>query len=98
MNHKTELFETVPIPKAVLTFALPTILGMLITVAYIFVDTFFVAQTGDPNQVAAITICMPVFMLCMAWETPLSISPRRFKPNKMIMTSVLAIGIPIHAD
>ncbi|MDR1217594.1 MAG: MATE family efflux transporter [Oscillospiraceae bacterium] len=66
MNHKTELFETVPIPKAVLTFALPTILGMLITVAYILVDTFFVAQTGDPNQVAAITICMPVFMLCMA--------------------------------
>jgi putative MATE family efflux protein len=66
MNHKTELFETAPIPKAVISFALPTILGMLITVAYILVDTFFVAQTGDPNQVAAITICMPVFMLCMA--------------------------------
>lgn len=41
-------------------------LGMLVTVVYIFVDTFFVAQTGNPNQVAAITICMPVFMVCMA--------------------------------
>ena len=66
MNIKTDLFETVPIPKAVMRFSLPMVLGMLVTVVYIVVDTFFVAQTGDPNQVAAVTICMPVFMLCMA--------------------------------
>ena len=66
MNKKTELFESVPIPRAVLTFAIPMMLGMLVTVVYYLVDTFFVAQTGDPNQVAAITICMPAFMLCMA--------------------------------
>ena len=66
MNQKTELFETTPIPKAVLSFALPMMLGMLVTVVYIIVDTFFVAQTGDPNQVAAVTICIPVFMICMA--------------------------------
>ena len=66
MNVKTDLFETVPIPKAVMRFSLPMVLGMLVTVVYIVVDTFFVAQTGDPNQVAAVTICMPIFMLCMA--------------------------------
>ena len=66
MNKKTELFETTPIPKAALTFAMPMVLGMLVTVVYILVDMFFVAQTGDPNQVAALTISTPVFMLCMA--------------------------------
>ena len=67
MNKKTELFESAPIPKAVLSFAIPMMLGMLVTVVYIFVDMFFVAQTGNPNQVAAITVCMPVFMICMAF-------------------------------
>ena len=65
-NDKTELFETAPIPRAVMSFAVPMMLGMLVTVVYILADTFFVAQTGDPNQVAAVTICMPVFTLCMA--------------------------------
>ena len=66
MSIRTDLFETAPIPKAVLKFSLPMVLGMLVTVIYVVIDTFFVAQTGDPNQVAAITICMPIFMLCMA--------------------------------
>lgn len=67
MNEKTVLFEAAPIPKAVFSFALPMMLGMFVTVVYIFVDTFFVAQTGNPNQVAALTVCTPVFMVCMAF-------------------------------
>jgi putative MATE family efflux protein len=65
MKTKTALFETAPVPKAVLSFGLPMMFGMLTTIVYIIVDTFFVARTGDPNQVAAVTVCMPVFMLCM---------------------------------
>jgi putative MATE family efflux protein len=65
MQTKTALFETAPIPRAVLSFGLPMMLGMLITMLYIIVDTFFVARTGDPNQVAAVTVCMPVFTICM---------------------------------
>ncbi|MDR3170727.1 MAG: MATE family efflux transporter, partial [Treponema sp.] len=65
VNKKTALFETAPIPRAVLSFGLPMMLGMLVTMVYIIVDTFFVARTGDPNQVAAVTVCMPMFMLCM---------------------------------
>jgi putative MATE family efflux protein len=65
MQAKIALFETAPIPRAVMSFGLPMMLGMLVTVLYTIVDTFFVARTGDPNQVAAITVCMPAFMLCM---------------------------------
>jgi putative MATE family efflux protein len=65
MKRKTALFETVPIPKAVMSFGLPMMFGMLVSIVYFIVDTFFVARTGDPNQVAAVTVCMPAFMLCM---------------------------------
>jgi putative MATE family efflux protein len=48
-----------------MSFGLPMMFGMLVTIVYFIVDTFFVARTGDPNQLAAVTVCMPVFMLCM---------------------------------
>ena len=66
MQDRIELFENAPIPKMVISFSLPMMLGMLVNVAYNLADTFFIGQTGDPNQVTAVTICMPLFMLCMA--------------------------------
>lgn len=63
---KQDIFETVPVPKAVASLAIPTILGMLVSIIYNLADTFFVGQTGDPNQVAAVTITSPIFMLMMA--------------------------------
>ena len=47
-DKKIELFENYPVHKALITLALPTILGMLVNVFYNMVDTFFVGQTGDP--------------------------------------------------
>jgi multidrug efflux pump len=70
MQSETEqkaLFESVPVSKAVLTLAVPTVIGQLITVVYNMADTFFVGQTGDPAQVAAATLAMPVFMLLTAF-------------------------------
>jgi len=61
-----EVFEKYPIPKAVMTMALPTVLSMLVTVFYNMADTFFVGQTGDANQVAAVSLTTPVFLLLMA--------------------------------
>ncbi len=69
----TDVFENYPIPKAVGTLALPTMLGMLVTVVYNLADTFFVGQLNDPNQVAAVLITMPVFMLLMAFGSILGI-------------------------
>ncbi|MEI0488434.1 MATE family efflux transporter [Brachyspira pulli] len=67
IDKKIELFENYPVHKALLTLALPTILGMLVNVFYNMVDTFFVGQTGDPNQVASVSLCMPIYLLLMAF-------------------------------
>lgn len=53
-NNKTELFETMPVGKALLTMAIPTIISQLITMIHNLVDTFFVGMTNDPYKVAAI--------------------------------------------
>lgn len=66
-DKKIDLFENYPVSKALITLALPTILGMLVNVFYNMVDTFFVGQTGDPNQVAAVSLCMPIYLLLMAF-------------------------------
>ena len=60
---KRKLFEETPILKAVVALEVPTVISQLITVAYNMADTFFIGQVGDPNQVAAASVCLPVFML-----------------------------------
>ncbi|MBR6610167.1 MAG: MATE family efflux transporter [Oscillospiraceae bacterium] len=58
-----ELFETAPVKQAVVSLVVPTIISQLITVVYNMADTFFIGQIGDPNQVAAASLCMPMFLL-----------------------------------
>lgn len=64
---KEELFEKYSVPKAIMTLALPTILGMLVTVFYNMADTFFVGKTNDPNQMASVVLIFPLFMVLMAF-------------------------------
>lgn len=69
MNNSTskeELFTSVPVKKAVISLAVPTVIGQIITVVYNMADTFFIGQLGDHNQVAAATIAMPAFMFLTA--------------------------------
>ncbi len=67
MDHsRSTLFEDTPIPKAVWRLALPTMTGMLVTVLYNLVDTFFVGQTGDTNQVAAVSLALPMFFILLS--------------------------------
>jgi len=63
---QNDVFENQSIPKAVCSLALPTMVGMLVMVIYNFVNAFFVGQLNDTNQVAAVTITMPIFLLLMA--------------------------------
>ena len=63
MDDNKELFETAPVPKAVIALVVPTVISQLITVIYNMADTFFIGQIGDPDQVAAVAICMPIFIL-----------------------------------
>jgi multidrug efflux pump len=60
------LLEKTPVVKALMTLAIPTIVGMMIQVIYNLADTFFVGQLGDPDQVAAVSLSMPIFFLVQA--------------------------------
>ncbi|MCI8741727.1 MAG: MATE family efflux transporter [Lachnospiraceae bacterium] len=66
MNTNKYLFEEAPVSRAVMTMAVPTIISMLVVVIYNMADTFFIGQTGDPMQVAAVSLATPVFMVLMA--------------------------------
>ncbi len=58
-----ELFEQMPVSKAVITLIIPTVISQIITVIYNMADTFFIGQMNDPNQVAAATLIMPPFVM-----------------------------------
>lgn len=62
-TDREALFTTAPVGRAVLSLAVPTVIAQLITVVYNMADTFFIGQLGDPNQVAAATLAMPMFVL-----------------------------------
>ena len=65
-KDNTKIFSDYSVPKAVATLALPSMLGMLINIIYNLADTFFVGQTGDANQVSAVSLSMPLFFLFLA--------------------------------
>ena len=52
---------------AVAKMAIPSVISSLVTVLYNMADTFFVGQTGDALQVAAVSLTNPIFILFMAF-------------------------------
>jgi len=60
--ERKELFERTPIPKAVMTLAVPTVLSSLVMVLYNLADTWFVGMLNDPIQNAAVTLAAPVLL------------------------------------
>ncbi len=62
-QKEKDIFENMPVRKAVLTLAVPTVISQLIVLIYNLADTWFIGQTGDPLQVAAVTVSYPIFML-----------------------------------
>ena len=61
-----ELFAHAPVPKAYMHLALPVVLGMVASMVYNLVDTFFVAQTGNADLVAGVTLGAPLFSFMLA--------------------------------
>ena len=66
-NAENELMARMKVSKAVATMAIPSVIRSLVTVVYNMADTFFVGQTGDPLQVAAVSLTNPIFILFMAF-------------------------------
>jgi len=61
-NPKTYLFESKPIPKAVMELSIPMVVTSLVMVVYNLADTFFVGMLNDPVQNAAVTLAYPVML------------------------------------
>ena len=62
-DSKNDLFEKAPIPRAYFTFALPVVFSMVVSLVYNMVDTFFIAQTGNTDLVAGVSLSAPVFYI-----------------------------------
>lgn len=63
---KTELFEKMPVGKALLTMAIPTVISQLITMIYNLADTVFIGMSNDPNKVAAASVVGILFFMLNA--------------------------------
>ncbi len=64
--QERELFEEKSVLSAVFRLAFPTVVGQIILVLYNMADTFFVGMTGNDAMLAAVTVCMPAFMVLSA--------------------------------
>lgn len=71
MKHQKsmEIFSTAPVSQAVFKNALPAMAAMLMVLVYNLADTFFIGQTHDALQVAAVSLATPVFLIFMAVGT-----------------------------
>ena len=65
-QDSTYLFERMPVPRALLRMAIPTIASQLITLIYNIADTWFIGRTNNPYMVAAASLVLTVYMLCVA--------------------------------
>lgn len=65
-DKTTEIFRDAPVPKAVITNVVPSIVSMIMVLIYNLADTFFIGQTRDAYMVAAISVATPAFLLFMA--------------------------------
>ena len=64
MDNKRELFEKMPVPKALATLAIPTIISQLISMIYNLADTFFIGLAENSSMTAASSVAFTLlFML-----------------------------------
>lgn len=61
-TRKIQLFEQTPVPKAVMTLAVPTVISSLVMIIYNLADTYFVGILNDSVQNAAVTLASPVLL------------------------------------
>ncbi len=65
-NKSIEIFRDAPVPRAVISNIVPSIVSMMMVLVYNLADTFFIGQTRDAYMVAAVSIATPAFLLFMA--------------------------------
>ena len=66
LTREKRIFAEYPVPKAVATMVVPTIISQIITVIYNLADTWYVGLTESAAAVAAISLCLPVYNILTA--------------------------------
>ena len=64
-----DVFSSMSVPQAVIKNAIPAMVAMLMVLIYNLADTFFIGQTHNAYQVAAVSLATPVFLMFMAVGT-----------------------------
>lgn len=64
--REKQIYADYPVPKAVATMVIPTIISQIITVIYNLADTWYVGLTNNAAAVAAISLCLPVYNIMTA--------------------------------
>ena len=57
------VFEQFPVPRAVMALAVPSVITHLIEILYNLADSYFVGRTNNPAMVAAVSVCLPIFLI-----------------------------------
>lgn len=65
-NKRHLLMKDGPIKKTLITLAVPSMIGMIISALYNLVDTMFVGMLNDTNSMAAVSVSFPFFVILMA--------------------------------
>ena len=65
-DKTTEIFRDAPVPKAVISNVIPSIVSMIMVLIYNLADTFFIGQTKNAYMVAAVSVATPAFLIFMA--------------------------------
>ena len=83
MEAKEDLFENMPVARAVRQMAVPAILSQLVIVIYNVAATFYIGQTNDPFKVAGVSLILPVFNITLALGTLIGTGGGAFIPKLM---------------
>lgn len=72
-ENEQKVFSDMSVKSAVFKMAIPSVVSSLVLVIYNMADTFFVGQTNNAFQVAAVSLTNPIFVLFMAFANLLGI-------------------------
>ena len=65
-RNNIDVFENMPVAKAVKTMAAPTVISQLIVLIYNIADTFFIGRTNNPYMVAGASLILPIFNVTLS--------------------------------
>lgn len=65
-SEKRDLFENMPVAKALATLAVPTVISQIINLIYSVVDTFYIGRTGNSYMMASVTLAFTLYMMTVA--------------------------------